>query len=609
MGENQWEEIRNFLPFPSWRTMQRLRGRALAAIFPVDDLLDGSDASIDVLVRLLPVLNAPFTSGREADYEYTLQCDALQAKPWVAIDREGRVHGAVDSNRGETVTQEDLAAIFEDPSAFPKVAAGRAAQRKVANACFVFTLTSTAPGSPTFPVRLIRSSSGKANQDIAAEIDRLWTVLHERGVPLGRMAMDGDNVFVQFLGLPWSALRPPENWIFHLDIRHQVTISQLLMDHRTAITDPSHWVKAFRYDKLKPGHFYVLGPVQAGFGFDSDIFRDMGFSRGSLLNDSASKMDYGLAARFVRVEHLMRLREAHGNIQEAIDVELEGADIGVIPGSGVTFDYVELDRLHAQRRRVASAYWALLPVTCLHLVTTSSRLTADDRLTIALYGLAAMLLPYWERVGLSELEGNVIPFQKRSPRSAMGGHIWAHSEEAVKKFVTTMFHIAQSIATAHVPIRASAFGSMGEEHFFAMLRRLAGHDQRADVLADRAELAFLKLYLRSQLKLPKGLDAGTHRPGERSVVFEPLVEGVEQPPLSLTFSRVKTAMARMGLPLLQTGHVDTLSDWDQCFLEDLVRLPNEPQNAMATSVSEGLVRVAATRQMPYRASEAQLLQA
>jgi hypothetical protein len=65
----------------------------------------------------------------------TLQCDALQTKPWVAVDRAGQVHGTIDANRGETVPPEDLTAVFEDPSVFAELASRRAGEKKVANAC------------------------------------------------------------------------------------------------------------------------------------------------------------------------------------------------------------------------------------------------------------------------------------------------------------------------------------------------------------------------------------------------------------------------------------------------------------------------------------------
>jgi hypothetical protein len=168
MGENQWEEVRHFVPLPCWRTMQRARREAMKTLFPVDDPLDGSDNTLDAMVRLLPTIGAPFTAGRGAHDEYRLPCDALQTRPWVAVDRAGQIHGAIDANRGETVPPEDLAAVFADPSVFAELASRRAGEKRVANACFVFALISTAPGSPTMPVRLIRSSSGKANQEVAS---------------------------------------------------------------------------------------------------------------------------------------------------------------------------------------------------------------------------------------------------------------------------------------------------------------------------------------------------------------------------------------------------------------------------------------------------------
>jgi hypothetical protein len=46
-------------------------------------------------------------------------------------------------------------------------------------------------------------------------------------------------------------------------------------------------------------------------------------------------------------------------------------------------------------------------------------------------------------------------------------------------------------------LRPSAFGGVGLEHYFGILRPLAYFDQRAVVLADRAEVSLQKLWLRS----------------------------------------------------------------------------------------------------------------
>jgi hypothetical protein len=383
----------------------------------------------------------------------------------------------------------------------------------------------------------------------------------------------------------------------------QFVILKALSEYQIAVTDPSHWIKVFRYDKLKPkGVFYMVGPTQAEFCFTGEICQRLGFSQGSPLNDSASKMDYSIAARFVRVKNLQRIRDAY-DVVAAIGRALDGYGQGVVPGGDV--DHGELDALQSLLRQYASLYWAMMPVVCLHMVT-SCVFEPEQRLTVGLYGLASILLPFWEREGLSPAEGDGIPLERRNPRSPSGMHIWAHSEEAVKKYAPTMFDLTYSMATAS-DYRSSAFEAMGLDHFFSFLLRLAGFDQRADVLAERAEMSLLKLLLRSSLGLPASADASTHRPAETSIGLEPLGADVVLPPLGLAFAQVKTAMTRMGVPLRLSSHVDLLPDDAPCFLDDLVRLPEEGRRAMVTSASEGLVRTAAIGQAPYHISAAQLL--
>jgi hypothetical protein len=108
----------------------------------------------------------------------------------------------------------------------------------------------------------------------------LWTILRAHGIPLLRLAMHGDSVFVGFLNNIRPVTRRPQSWCQSRDISRQLIILKALSECEIAITDPSHWIRVFRYDKLKPtGVFHLVGPIQAGFCFASETLRRLGFSR------------------------------------------------------------------------------------------------------------------------------------------------------------------------------------------------------------------------------------------------------------------------------------------------------------------------------------------
>jgi hypothetical protein len=311
--------------------MQRLRFKTLRRALPVENALDGSDGALGALASLLDGVLAPYHEGAGAGHELTLQCDEVHAKAWVAVARSGRVHGTTYEHRDGVVTDEELRDILESPFAFAEFAGLQARDKKVAKACTVWAVTSTARGSPTLPIRLIRSPSGKANQGIADESWRLWTILRAHGIPLRRLALDGDSFFVGLLNNTWPVMRRPQSWCLSLDISRQLIILKALSEYEIAITDGSYRIKVFRYDKLKPTEvFHLVGPIQADFCFTSEIFRHPGFSPGALLNDSASKMGYSIAARFVRVENLQRIRDAYDNVVAAIRPVLDGDGPGVV---------------------------------------------------------------------------------------------------------------------------------------------------------------------------------------------------------------------------------------------------------------------------------------
>jgi hypothetical protein len=225
----------------------------------------------------------------------------------------------------------------------------------------------------------------------------MWTILRGHGVPIRRMAMDGDKVSVAFLNSVWRVLGIPQGWCLSLDISRQFVILKARSEYQIAITDPSHWIKVFRYDKLKPkGVFYLVGPTQAEFCFTGEIFQ----RPGSLLNGSASKMDYSIAARFVRVRNLQRIRDAYDNVVAAIGPALDVDGQGVVPGGDV--DHGELDALQSLLRQYAGLYRAMMPVVCLQIVT-SCVFEPEQRLTVGLYDLPSIVLPSGSGRGCRQL--------------------------------------------------------------------------------------------------------------------------------------------------------------------------------------------------------------
>jgi hypothetical protein len=59
---------------------------------------------------------------------------------------------------------------------------------------------------------------------MADETWRLWTIPRGHGIPVGRLAMDGDNVFLGFLNNIWPAVGRPQSWCLSLDMSRQFII-------------------------------------------------------------------------------------------------------------------------------------------------------------------------------------------------------------------------------------------------------------------------------------------------------------------------------------------------------------------------------------------------
>jgi len=145
MGESQWEQCRHYLEWPSWREVQRSRKEVMDVVVPTKHVLNGSVESLAAMAEVVRTIIEPYTNGRSSRDQITLLCDALHAKAWLCVDRTGQVSGMTDGHQGLSLPPHDVGELFEDAAAFPAFAREQAAEKRVANACFFFGVTSTRP--------------------------------------------------------------------------------------------------------------------------------------------------------------------------------------------------------------------------------------------------------------------------------------------------------------------------------------------------------------------------------------------------------------------------------------------------------------------------------
>jgi hypothetical protein len=106
---------------------------------------------------------------------------------------------------------------------------------------------------------------------------------------------------------------------------------------------------------------------------------------------------------------------------------------------------------------------------CTKPLETARVFEPERRLTVGLYGLAAILRPFSDRAGLSAAEGEGIPLEGYNARSVlrMHAHPFGPLGEGHEGACPDYVRSRPSIAIASAYLRSSAFGTMGLDHLLA----------------------------------------------------------------------------------------------------------------------------------------------
>jgi hypothetical protein len=160
------------------------------------------------------------------------------------------------------------------------------------------------------------------------------------------------------------------------------------------------------------------------------------FSDASLGNETATKTDDGLAARFLSWKHFLKLLAA---IDLANNAFASGGD----------------EAFHIWQT-VLAAYWFFVLGACIHLVI-SGELAPEERVRVAEYGLATAPITFWER--------SEIP-RERASETGRGGDAWAAATEVLRKYIVAMFAFIVELSRISQPIRGSVLGAIPADPCF-----------------------------------------------------------------------------------------------------------------------------------------------
>jgi hypothetical protein len=174
------------------------------------------------------------------------------------------------------------------------------------------------------------------------------------------------------------------------------------------LSDLPHILKVMRYRALLLGTLASFASPEGVLTFTNEVWRAMGFSRASVRDEAATKMDDGLAARFFSYsshEKVFTALDAAGTAladaclrrRQSLEadggadpppIQLDADGTTAPPPSGV----VSLEQAADVLETVLSAYWFHVLGACVHL-GISGELASEERLRAAEYGLASVSCP------------------------------------------------------------------------------------------------------------------------------------------------------------------------------------------------------------------------
>ena len=228
--------------------------------------------------------------------------------------------------------------------------------------------------------------------------------------------------------------------------------------------------------------------------------------------------------------------------------------------------------------KLQGMYLALLPVVCPQQAMTNSRLTPAHRAILCEYMFAHLLI-YHMTLNAPDLEGRrCLPPQRRTKTRK---DVMLYGNAMIKRMMTWAYTFISFIVTDDEETRVVMIGSMGQEHFHAIFRRLCYGDDCVFNFDGSMTRADLMNWLRAQMGLLPQVGASR----ERTTVGDahmPAFDGAGVPPIGIIGQCAVMSLNRFGLELpasvkgklAELGMMPDFDTWGEepSFLHQLVNM-------------------------------------
>lgn len=438
MGPHYFELLHTQLMFPTYRSAQTYREEIFARIGASENLFDGSDENITMLLNFyLP----PQYQGK-----LILLVDAASVTPYVQVHPNGQVVGLIGIDH---IEEADAQVLIDDEEAFDKFVIEN--REKVINAMFGIMVAPTHPNHCPFPLCCISAVSGTASAEMITNIETIIALLNGRGFKIVGLSTDGDNTYRRYSYII------ADQMLRSLFKFAELNVLEVLekIDPTCHFSDPYHLAKRDRYRKVSLWRFRP-NPLSHIPYYSLHDLLDVGVPDYILSDDSARKMEDALPLKLFNLTVLTRV--------------IDTGEFGLI--------------------------FSMLPTTLLLESLHSKDLPRQKRIDYLMFG-ASLIIVYLQLLEYAESHDYYYsdPNGKKTKKEMIFTYPWC------VEYLSTTLSIAALLATEE-EIHLGSCGTHFLEHLFGSIRRHSGGEDTQKRFLSSMKQVFLERYLASTLEIP-----------------------------------------------------------------------------------------------------------
>lgn len=446
MGPHYYGILNSHMLCPTYRTVLSYKSSLLQQYGITNDLFDGS---IENILKILSLFLPENYGGK-----LIIMVDAAYITPYVEVKSDGTVNGLLNCKR---IPEELANQLIESEPHFLQFIQEN--KNFIIQAEYGIMLSPTDPQYKPFPIGCIRSTSGKASEEIIQIVESLIVNLRNLGLNIIGLGTDGDNAYNKYSAKSIKDIFESFNQFCSFNVVDIVNSLKSLLH----FSDPFHLTKRDRYRKISNEQINI-SPNSENLRDISNDLAELGIPYYILDDNDGRKMEDSLPKKLFNMSVFVKI--------------MEKRDIPLI--------------------------FSMLPSTLLLESLHSEYLSRQNRIDYLLFGACLIILYYMVLKYVITKELDIFASKRKIYRQEV-----CFTEDWCIAYIMTTLEIASLLCTEK-SLHLGALGDHFMEHGFANIRRHCKGDN-----TDKRFISSMKSILLEKI-LTKNLKIEDTSPSSRS---------------------------------------------------------------------------------------------